>query len=58
MAWNFAITKQNQKKSDIPYMKLAFWDKVIYFTDEPVVQCDVKAIKNTSLHNDDNDVCK
>ena len=39
-------------------MKGTFWDKVNYFTDKPVVQCDVKAIKNTSSHNDDNDVCK
>ena len=33
----------------------AFRDKVIDFTDEPVVQCDVQAVKNTSLDNDDND---
>ena len=33
----------------------AFWDKVIYFTDERVVQCDIKAVKNASLDNDDND---
>ena len=33
-----------------------FRDKVIDFTDEPVVQCDVQAVKNTSLdnYNDDN----
>ena len=28
------------------------------FTDEPVVQCHVLAVKNTSLNNDDNDDCK
>ena len=33
----------------------AFWDKVIDFTDKPVVQCDVQAVKNTSSNNDDND---
>ena len=32
-----------------------FLDNVIDFTDEPVVQCDVQVIKNTSLDNDDND---
>ena len=36
----------------------AFRDKVIGFTDEPVVQCDVQAVKNTLLDNDDNDDCK
>ena len=39
-------------------MQGAFWDKVLDFTDEPVVQCDVLAVKNTSLNNDDNDDCK
>ena len=33
----------------------AFWHKVNDFTDEPVVQCDIQAVKNTSLNNDDND---
>ena len=33
----------------------AFWDKVIDFTDKPVVQRDVQAVKNTSSDNDDND---
>ena len=36
----------------------AFWDKVTDFTDEPVVQCDVQAVKNTSLDNDGNGDCK
>ena len=36
-------------------MSGVFRDKVINFTDEPVVQCDVQAVKNTSLDNDDND---
>ena len=30
-----------------------FWDKVIDFTDEPVVHCDVPAVKSTSLDDDD-----
>ena len=34
---------------------MAFWDKVIDFTDEPVVQYDVSAVKNTSLEDGDND---
>ena len=33
----------------------AFRDKVNDFTDQPVVQCDVQAVKNSSLDNDDND---
>ena len=32
-----------------------FWDKVTRFTNEPVVQCDVPAVKNT--YGDNND-CK
>ena len=36
-------------------MPVASGDKVIDFTDEPVVQCDVQAVKNASLDNDDND---
>ena len=35
----------------------ALWDEVIDFTDEPVGQCDVSSVKNTSL-DDDNDDCK
>ena len=36
----------------------AYWDKVIDFKDEPVVQCDIQVVKNTSLDNGDNDDCK
>ena len=32
-------------KSDKSYVPGALWDKVIDFTDEPVVQCDVPAAK-------------
>ena len=32
-----------------------FWNKVTDFTDEPVVQCHIQGVKNTSLDNDDND---
>ena len=39
------------------YMPRALWDKVTDFTDEPVVQCDVAAVKHTSLDDDDNDEC-
>ena len=42
-----------KNKTNMPYMHWALWDKVIDFTDEPVVQCDVAAVKNTSLDDDD-----
>ena len=32
----------------------AFLDNVIDFTDEPVVRCDVPAVKNTLLDDSDN----
>ena len=49
---------EKQSKLDISYMPRVFWDKVIDFTDKLVVQCDVQAVKNTSLDNVDNDDCK
>ena len=33
------------------------WDKINDHTDEPVVQCNVPAVKNTSLDDGNND-CK
>ena len=30
-------------------MPEAFWDKVTNFKDEPVVECDVPAVKSSSL---------
>ena len=39
-------------------MSEAYWDKVTDFADEPVVQCDVPAVKNTSLDDGNNDICK
>ena len=39
-------------------MSGGFWDKVTDFIDEPVVQCDVPAVKNTSLVDVDSDDCK
>ena len=39
-------------------MQGAFQDKVIDFADEPIIQCDVQVVKNTSVDNDDNDDCK
>ena len=36
-------------------MQGVFQDKVIDFTDEPIIQYDVQAVKNTSVDNDDND---
>ena len=40
---NIAITEEKQSKSDISYRTLRV--KVIDLTDEPVVQCDVLAVK-------------
>ena len=34
---------------------MALWDKVIDFTDEPVAQCDVPAVKDALLDDDDNE---
>ena len=31
------------------------WDKIIDFTDEPVVQCNYPTVKDTSLDDDDDD---
>ena len=47
---NIAITEKNISVRHIIY--------VIDFTDEPVVKCDVPAVKNTSLDDDANDDCK
>ena len=49
MAWINAITEK-KRKSDISYTPGSLWNEVIDFTDDPVVQCDVK---NTSLDDDD-----
>lgn len=39
-------------------MPAAFWNKVTDFTDQPKIQCDVLAVKNTSLNDGDNNNCK
>ena len=36
----------------------AFWGKIIDFTDEPVVPCDIQAAKNIWVDNEHNDDCK
>ena len=54
VASNIVITKK-QSKSDISHIPRALWDKVIDFTDQPVVQRDVLAVTNTSLDDDDDD---
>ena len=46
---------KKQSKSDVSYIPGVLWDKVIGFADEPLVQCDVAAVKNTALDDDDND---
>ena len=53
VASNIAVTEKN--KVSQTYMPGTLWDKVIDFTNEPVVQFDVLALKNTSLDDDDND---
>ena len=52
---NIATTEKKKSKSHISYMPKTFWDKATDFTDEPVVQCDVPAVKNTSLDEGNND---
>ena len=36
-------------------MSGTLWDKVIDFTDDPVVQCNVPAVKDTLLDDDNGD---
>ena len=36
---------KNTSKPDISYMPGALCDKVVDLTDDPVVQCDVSAVK-------------
>ena len=51
--------KQQQKnKSDISYMSAELWDNITNFKAYSVVQCEVPAVKNTSLVDDDNDDSK
>ena len=46
---------KNKKKTGISYIIVTFWDRVIGFTDEPVVRCDVPPAKNIYLDDDNND---
>ena len=57
VASNIVITEKTKASQSYKYQRWALWDKVTDFTVEPVVQCDVLAVKNTSL-DDDNDDCK
>ena len=36
------------------YIPATLWDKITDFTDEPLIQCNLPAIKNTSLDDGDN----
>ena len=58
MASNIVITGKKQSKSDVSYISAHYEMKLLTFIDEPLVQCDVPAIKYTSLVDDDNDDCK
>ena len=48
------LLDKKKNKSDMSYMSEAFWNKVIDFTDGPVVPCDVLAAKITSLEDSNN----
>ena len=48
------LLEKKKHKPDISYMPGAFWNEVIDFTDEQVIQCDVPAVKNDSLNDGDN----
>ena len=50
--------KQTKNKASISYMPGALWDKFLDFTDKPLVQCDVLAVKHISLDDCNNDNCK
>lgn len=52
------MTEKDKNKSHISYMPEAFWDKLTDVIDEPVVPCDVSAVKNTSLDVGNNGDCK
>ena len=58
MASNIAITEKKKNKTHISYILEVLWNKVTDIADEPVVQCDVPAAKNTSLDDGNNDDCK
>ena len=61
VASNIAITEKKKKqknKSDISYMSAELWDNITNFKAYSVVQCEVPAVKNTSLVDDDNDDSK
>ena len=47
--------EKSKNKSNISYLPGVLWGKVIDFTDEPVTQCDVPDVQNTSLDDWDND---
>ena len=47
--------EKRKNKSSISYLPGVLWGKVIDFTDEPVAQCDVPDVQNTSLDDSDND---
>ena len=51
---DIAITGEKYK-SGILYMPIAFWDRVIDFTGQPAVLCNVPAAKSISLDHDGND---
>ena len=53
-ASNITITGKKKNKSEKSDMPKTFWDKVTDFTAEPLVQCDVLDVKNTSLDDDNN----
>ena len=55
MVSNILITEKKRKTRQAYHVYRGFWDKVTDFTDELVVQCDVSAVKSTSLVGGNND---
>ena len=53
VASNIAVTEKS-KAGYTYHIPGSLWIKVINFKDDSVVQCDIPAVKNTSL-DDDND---
>ena len=55
VASNIAVTENKQRKSVKSCVPGTLCDKVTDFADEPVAQCDLAAVKNTSINDGDND---
>ena len=54
VASNIAVT-ENKQRVCVSCVPGTLCDKVTDFADEPVAQCDLAAVKNTSINDGDND---